>query len=343
MKALTYLVIGSTCLSAACGAPTPVPHPVTITELEPTIGASALDVSDTGRIVGRSGGRGVVFEDAGAVPLVNLIGYTYCEAVAVANDGRIAGTCYRESANDYYPPSEAVFWQSAASTPQAVPLPASAREWVVDMNNQGIILGRAAAPGPASWIYDTNTQTLTALPAPPGARADANAINDSGDIVGTSRIYSPDGSSVTIEPVKWSAGTLAITVLPAAPSISDVLDINNSGAIVGVRNGDVVLWPSASAAPEELPAPAGMHLVSTTLTGLNDAGLIVGTTIVARNSDVARSEGIAWTADRRALLLGDKVLPEAVNASGLIVGSSNRRAARFELGTSEPQLLRGGT
>jgi hypothetical protein len=104
-----------------------------------------------------------------------------------------------------------------------------------------------------------------------------------------------------------------------------------------------VLWPSASAAPEELPAPAGMRLVLTTLTGLNDAGLIVGTTIVARNSDVARTEGIGWTADRRALLLGDKVLPEAVNASGLIVGSSNRRAARFELGTSEPQLLGGGT
>jgi uncharacterized membrane protein len=299
-----------------------------------------LDVSDTGRIVGQSDGRAVVFEDAGAVPLSSLTGYTFCEAVAVANDGRIAGRCYRDDGDDNIP-SEAVFWQSAASTPQAIPLPASAHEWVVDMNNQGIILGRAEAPGPASWIYDTNTQTLTALPAPPGARADANAINDSGDIVGTSRVYSPDGSIVTIDPVKWSAGTLAITVLPESTVVADVFQISNSGAIVGITTGyDHVLWPSASATPEELPPPAGLQPLGTTLKGMNDAGVIVGITAVARNSDVGRLEGIAWTAaDRRALVLGGNVLPEAVNASGVIVGSSNRRAARFELGSIEPTLL----
>jgi uncharacterized membrane protein len=207
----------------------------------------------------------------------------------------------------------------------------------VDMNNRGIVLLNGSG---RVFIYDIDTEHLTELAAVPNARTFARAINDAGDAVGVAFTPNP-GEVGSSQLVLWARDTLAMTTAPvAAGNRLEVTGINDQGNIVGSLTppssfGSAVFWPSLTAAPHILPAPvppAGTLLMGSSASGVNDAGWVVGnTTIAAIGNDIAERLGVAWTPDRRTIELGRNTTAAAMNATGVIVGSSNHRAARFDL------------
>jgi hypothetical protein len=346
MKSLAY-VVASTIVVGAC---TP-PFPGTVTELGSDelaeYSAAALDVSDSGRIVGYYGGgsdRAVEFQDGGAaVFMPPPTGYSNCRAVAVASDGRIAGWCNRG-----WPRSTAVFAPSAEAPFELLTPADGVESGALDMNERGVILGVRNTPGMtdhAPWIYDTNTGTLTVLPGLPDARMSASAINDAGDIVGEASTVGSDGIRVA-QGVKWSGDSLTITILPLVPT-----DINNRGDIIGNRRtgtlerSTALYLPAGSAVPQALQAPVlrpGDQIAGVQATDLNDEGFIIGVASYwAFGNDVTTSLGVAWTPEGRVIDFGTNTAPYAVNASRVIVGARSTggraaRAVRIDLPADSP-------
>ena len=324
-----YIVIASTLVVAACAPP----FPGTITELgasDPDTGLSgASDVSDTGRIVGYVGGlneKAAEFAEAGTVlRMPTPSGYGACRAVAIANDGRIAGTC-RVRTNER---STAFFAASIQAPPVFITPQDGVLSTALDMNEHGVILGVKNTPGAddqTPWLYDTATETLRELPGLPGKFMSAVAINDAGDIVGSAAVLSSDGIRWVYEGVKWSGDSLTITSLPLVPA-----DINNRGDIVG---GNLYL-PAGATTPRTLPEPAlgpGRLFAFAEATDLNDDGFIVGRgdfTYIA--NDTTTPFGLVWPPEGGVLELGVNTRPYAVNASGVIVGIRAGKAVRIEL------------
>jgi uncharacterized membrane protein len=329
MKSLVC-ILGATFTVVAC---TP-PIPVTVTELAGW-GSAARDVSDSGRIVGYVGALALSAAEFGAAGAVlempGPVGYS-CEAVAVTNDGRIAGTC-RARANVFYPNrSSAFFAASIEAPPELITPPDGVLSSALDMNEHGVILGVKNTPGAEDftpWIYDTATKQLTELPSLPNKNMSAVAINDLGDIVGTARVPSSDGSGYVHEGVKWSGDSLTITTLPIVPA-----DINNRGDIVGGR----VYWPAGAATPQTLPEPVlgpGKQLRGAAATDLNDEGFIVGFASLA-GSDEPIVSGVAWTPEGTPIDLGMNIMPHAVNSSRVIVGARDGKAVRVDLPADLP-------
>lgn len=331
MKTFTCLV-GALTVVASCTNPT-----LTVTDLgtsspEPS---AALDISDNGRIVGVVGPNGEhaaeFHEDGSVIRLPKPPGYTHCRAVAVANDGVIAGSCRGPDENETLP-LRAVYWDATrtvhviASNPDVI-------AGAVDMNNHGVIVGTSYVNGEftaTSWLYDTRAGTLTVLPLlPPSStmsiRTSASAINDAGEVVGTVS----DGTFAGDRAVKWSAKSLTITQL-ATPTdcASQAWDIDNRGVIAGAvcytypHLGNATIWSSATTPPESLPGPPpdpSHLLMGATAQAMSDSGLVIG--LSGRYSQRSLTEvPIGWTADRRLIDFG-AVNPTAVNASGVIVGT----------------------
>lgn len=135
---------------------------------------------------------------------------------------------------------------------------------------------------------------------------------------------------------QWARDTRALTTV-ATPAAVTIAAMNNKGGFVGGIAGtsSAVYWSSITAAPEVLPAPPprpGGWGAGASVKDVNDEGCIVGSASYGLPwSDVAYSYGVAWTPDRRIIDLGDNTDANAINASNVIVGMRNARAARFDL------------
>jgi hypothetical protein len=267
-----------------------------------------------------------------------------CLAVAVADDGTIAGTCTGGGSR-----SIGFFAESARAELQFIPLDANIFSTVMDMNDRGVLLvtGRPETDSSISrsWTYDTATDELTELHGPPNAQVYATAINDPGDVLGIVYTLGSDGS-VPQEIAQWARDTRALTTVAtpamATPGAVTIEGMNNQGGFVGSIWGTsaAVYWSSITAPPELLPLPAarpGGVMSGAHAAGVNDEGWIVGAAeyLVPWN-DVAQTFGVAWTPDRRIIDLGDNVEANAINASKVIVGTRIFRAVRFDLEPIDP-------
>lgn len=334
MKTNVY-ILGPILFSAACAPAVPYTE---LDTTEPTsgYGSDAVDVSDNEHIVGTAGGlrttRAAEFRGIDRIQLLPVLeGYAYCRAVAVTDGGMIAGTCF----NGAYP-SAGFFAESSEAAVQLIPVTPDYASSVTDMNDHGVVVLTGthkddAAPQ-KSWIYDTASARLTELPTLPNAQAMATAINDAGVVAGTMYTPSASGSGYTPQVVQWAGDTLAIisVVTPAARSNMRVEAINNQGAMI---SSDGLYWSSATAEPELLAGPDLNWVFGVITSGMNDAGWIVGhANYTPYPSDTTYPLGVAWTPERRVIVLGEWIEAKAINNQGIVVGRNrNLRAIRISL------------
>ena len=150
----------------------------------------ALDLNDRGDIVGVTGGQpkaAVLWPRKGnMVSLGTLPGFTHSEAVAISENGSIAGLATGVGA--FPNRSRAVLWQSGGLAIQDLgALPGGADSRARDVNNRGEVVGRSSsAKGSRAFIWTaaTGMRDLNTLITVPGVViTDALSVNKRGDIL----------------------------------------------------------------------------------------------------------------------------------------------------------------
>ena len=150
----------------------------------------ALDLNDRGDIVGVSGGEpkaAVLWpRKGGMVSLGTLPGFTHSEAVAISENGSIAGLATGLVA--FPNRSRAVLWQPGGLAIRDLgALPGGTDSRARDVNNRGEVVGRSSsAKGNRAFIWTaaTGMLDLNTLVAVPGlVMTDALSVNKRGDIL----------------------------------------------------------------------------------------------------------------------------------------------------------------
>lgn len=150
----------------------------------------ALDLNDRGDIVGVSGGQpkaAVLWpRKGGMVGLGTLPGYTHSEAVAISENGSIAGLATGVGA--FPNRSRAVLWQPGGLAIQDLgALPGGADSRARDVNDRGEVVGRStSAMGSRAFIWTaaSGMRDLNTLVNVPGlVMTDALSVNKRGDIL----------------------------------------------------------------------------------------------------------------------------------------------------------------
>jgi uncharacterized membrane protein len=187
-------------------------------------------------------------------------------------------------------------------------------------------LWRVTAAGGAA----ASEVTLLAMPPGAGAYSAANAINDSGVIVG--EVESTPGGPVAA--VLWPSRTATsaeVVLLPQmGASRSAAYGINSAGRIVGELDSGTdsfaVLWPDRTTAPVILPTIAGQRDAAAFF--INDLGEVVG-----ELADDREIHAVLWRPDAAGAytnmplllplagaLVGGDCTALAINAAGDIAG-----------------------
>lgn len=226
--------------------------------------SDAVAINDRGQVVGRSyamldnaygyliGPRAFVWQNGKMTDLGALPGDVYSSVQAINARGQIIGRSYPKSAKSYYGDSfefaweegRAVLWQSGK-----ISLIPGRRASVSAINDRGQIVGSSVTKDGRTHAFlwqDGKMRDLGSLPGRPNS--DAVAINNDGQIVGTSYLTSKDGRLVGSRAFLWQNGEM--TELPATPGGGDyaALDINQRGQILGTipnKRGEpqaVLLW-----------------------------------------------------------------------------------------------------
>lgn len=159
----------------------------------------ALDLNDRGDVVGVSGGEpktAVLWpRKGGIVSLGTLPGFTHSEAVAVSENGSIAGLATGAGASPNR--SRAVLWQPGGLAIQDLgALPGGADSRARDVNNRGEVVGRStSAKGSRAFIWTAATGMLdlnTLVTVPGLVMTDALSVNKRGDILVMGQDASPN-------------------------------------------------------------------------------------------------------------------------------------------------------
>ncbi|MCP3801322.1 hypothetical protein NLX83_18840 [Allokutzneria sp. A3M-2-11 16] len=265
-------------------------------------GSRATAIAWDGTVVGRSsspkGYRAVRWSPDGAITeLASLPGTTYCTAEAVDVHGFVAGHC----SDDYSASTgRAVRWAPDGTVTELGKLPGDVASRALGISYEKVVVGWSSRPDGSTravrWGEDGSVTELPSLPG--GAQSDARGINN-GAIAGRIWVYTPGRGGVH-HAVRWNAdGT-----------------VTDLGAL-----------PGTSGAPSEARA--------VTAGGVHGAGTVVGE---SRNAD-GRYTAAHWSANGAAVDLG--ALPNAgagtitfataVNAPGVVVGSSGGHAVRWTI------------
>ncbi len=142
------------------------------------------------------------------------------------------------------------------------------------INNHGHVVGHTSTPQSQFNAFIWRNGVMTNLDAGSGGRSFANAINDSGQIVGSrwSNLHSRERATMWVE-----GAPIDLHTLPN--NFSYALDINSSGQVVGYY-GDTAyrafIWQNGVMTDLNtlVTLPAGWVIRSAV--GINDAGQIIG-------------------------------------------------------------------
>ena len=154
------------------------------------LATKALDLNDRGDVVGVSGGQpkaAVLWpRKGGIVGLGTLPGFTHSEAVAISENGRIAGLA--TGVGTFPNRSRAVLWQPGGLAIQDLgALPGGTDSRARDVNDRGEVVGRStSATGSRAFIWTAATGMLdlnTLVSVPGLLMTDALSVNKRGDIL----------------------------------------------------------------------------------------------------------------------------------------------------------------
>jgi hypothetical protein len=229
----------------------------------------------------------------------------------------------------------AVRW-SADDGFTTLPLPAGTfQSWATDVNASGTVVFNAyspsGSPADGAYVWNPGDAAATKLPDPPGAPngrpSVAEAISDSGVIVGASGFGSAAGIG---RAVRWAAASRLVTFLGAAGVNSTALDVNERGTAVGSTHVGTAGTPDHAAA--WLAAGTLIDLGPGIAEAINDLELVVG-------QAGTPPQAYLWsTVTRTAIPLGELRAGAGSNAVALnntsrAVGDSDGRAANYALPT----------
>ena len=197
---------------------------------------------------------------------------------------------------------------------------AGQRTEATDINDRGEVSGTvyAAGGGSRAFWWSTKTGRVRVLPLDGGTASVSIALNDRGVVLGS--VQDPDWT-----PTIWDvrAGTDR-----RLTELDDAQAINNRGWVAGTalylddsRASKPLVWrPSGSLV--ELPFLPGDD--STLVTGINDRGEVVGTSMNVELEDELFGVPVVWTVRGRTICAltrpGDLDTPFAINDRGRIVG-----------------------
>ena len=216
-------------------------------------------INSSGKAVGqRNYDTAIMIDPNGQIhDLPSLTGPTGAWANAINDTGLIVG----------YSSYNAVLWQ-ADGTPIALAGTLSAYAVARAISENGLVMytqdevigGALRNRSSYIWKPDGSTQQLALLPGSEGISSGGRAINNSGQVVGTSAghaiLWNPDGS------------------IAADLGNGAAFDINNLGQIVGTLDGHAVMW-EADGSIVDLPLPSADAWAEAV--SINDDGQIAGT------------------------------------------------------------------
>ncbi len=168
--------------------------------------------------------------------------------------------------------------------------------YAADINENGQIVGSSNTNivinelGPLVHAFVWNEGVMTDLGMLPGdEESGAAAINNLGQIVGSSSVTDPLTYATTSRSILYENGVMVALAVPSSESYAS--DINDAGMVVGTMrtgvfhsNFDAYIYADGVATNLNtlVPSGSGLHLV--TATGINSAGQIVGWAVDSRNA-----------------------------------------------------------
>src|ERR1700722_930489 len=191
-------------------------------------------------------------------------------ANAINASGQVVG-----GSNSSRTQPNAFLWSRAKGMIDLGVLPKGFYSEALGVNSSGQVVGMSNTVGgnwhAFSWSKSTGMKDLGTLASGRNTSATANAVNDSGQIVGTSAC----GSSCQHAALWTSTGIQDLGTLPGS-LVSVVNGINNLGQVVG-ESGDAFIWTQATGMQDlNSLIPAGSGWTLTWAFAINDSGQITG-------------------------------------------------------------------
>lgn len=246
------------------------------------------DINDSGTLVGHGSSGGAFFRKAGgtATVLPPPVGYQYCQAWAINNQGIAVGNCMYQSSMNY----AAVWWDTNNPTTGQtfISLSGGVNSWACDINDLGVVAGQVQFPiwpdlRGVTWNLNDNPMMPTELSTVLDSTVQgitimhARSINDSGLIVG----YGKDQTLTNLQTYLLTPILPArLAADPTSLNFSTTVGVNPSSQPLSVYDAlgtGVMTWTVDSSASWLTVAPSSGSGDGTVDVSISVAGLTPGT------------------------------------------------------------------